>query len=35
MLVYDFTVNETSHVYFDALSGDVIDVQFWNGEIYD
>ena len=35
MLVYDFTVNETSHVYFDALSGSLIDDEFWDGEIAD
>ncbi|MBR6851544.1 MAG: hypothetical protein IKM88_15065, partial [Lachnospiraceae bacterium] len=35
MLVYDFTVNETSHVYFDALSGSLIDDEFWDGAIED
>ncbi len=35
MLVYDFTVNETSHVYFDALSGSLIEEKFWDGTIED
>ena len=34
-LVYDFTVNEFSHVKFDAVTGDLVDEEFWNGAIAD
>jgi hypothetical protein len=34
-LVYDFTVNEFSHVKFDAVTGDLVSEDFWNGAIAD
>ena len=34
-LVYDFTVNDYSHVKFDAVTGDLVSEDFWNGAIED
>ena len=35
ILIYDFTVNETSHVMIDARSGAIIEESFWDGAIMD
>ena len=34
-LVYDFTVNEFSHVKFDAVTGNLVSEDFWDGTIED
>ena len=35
ILIYDFTVNEFSHIYIDATTGEIIESHYWNGAISD
>ena len=35
ILVYDYIVNDYSHIYVDATTGDIIDARYWDGTITD
>jgi len=35
ILVYDFTVNDTSHMKINARTGDIVEKDFWDGKIMD